>query len=205
MTPARRSPESTARLRASLVEHARRIVVRDGAEQLTMRRLAAEAGCALGLPYKVFADRDDLVAALLREEFERLRAELEVWECSAGSGTLGGNLGRYAEILLDSPGAALAAALGHPGSVPVDEAAWDTGVVPALERAVARYLSAEQELGRVDAEVDPSAVAFLVAGAIHNLLVSGPLYPRRDQAGIAHALDAIAARLVAPSTREVET
>jgi hypothetical protein len=32
-------------------------------------------------------------------------------------------------------------------------------------------------------------------------LVSGPLYPRRDRDGIARALDAIAARLVAPPAR----
>jgi hypothetical protein len=88
--------------------------------------------------------------------------------------------------------------------VPVDEAAWDTGVVSTLEQAVARYLSAEQELGRVDAEVDPGAIAFLVAGAIHNLLVSGSLYPRPDRDELERVLDAIAARLMAPSAREVE-
>lgn len=204
MTPARRTPESTARLRASLVGHARRIAVRDGADALTMRRLVDEAGCALGLPYKVFADRDELVAELLREEFVGLRAALEEWVGSAGSETVGGNLARYATVLLDSPAVALTGALGHAGSEPVDEAAWDTGVVAALEGAMARYLAAEKELGRIDAAVDEGAVAFLLTGAIHNLLVSGPLYPRPDRPGLERVLAAIAAWLVAPAERPAE-
>ena len=46
-------------LRSDLVQVAQRIVARDGAAALTMRALAAEAGCAVGLPYKVFASRDE--------------------------------------------------------------------------------------------------------------------------------------------------
>ncbi len=65
MTP-RRTAETTEELRASLVEHARRLVAREGPAKLTMRALAAEADCAVGLPYKVFADRQDLMIELVR-------------------------------------------------------------------------------------------------------------------------------------------
>jgi AcrR family transcriptional regulator len=199
MTPARRSPESTARLRASLRAHARRIVTSDGAEGLTMRRLAEEAGCAVGLPYKVFADRSELVADLLRVEFEGLRADLETWERSAGSSTVGEHLGRYARLVLDSPAVNVAAALGRAGSAVVDAAARNTGVVNELEGAVMRYLAAEQERGRVDGEADAAAFGFLVAGAIHNLLVSGELYPRPDAHELERTLEAVAARLAPPA------
>ena len=53
MSPPRRTPETTEALRTSLVAHALRLVEREGAPALTMRALAAEAGCAVGLPYKV--------------------------------------------------------------------------------------------------------------------------------------------------------
>jgi AcrR family transcriptional regulator len=201
MTPARRSPESTARLRASLMAHARQIVVRDGADGLTMRRLAEEAGCAVGLPYKVFSDRSELVGELLRLEFEGLRARLAAWERSAGSSTVAENLGRYARLVLDSPAVTVAAALGRAGSAAVDAAARRTGVVNELEGAVIRYLAAEQERGRVDGEADAAAFGFLVAGAIHNLLVSGELYPRPDEAALERALEAVAGRLAPPAAR----
>jgi AcrR family transcriptional regulator len=61
-----RSREATEELRASLVHHALQLVARKGAAALTMRALAIEAGCALGMPYKVFADRRELVAEMMR-------------------------------------------------------------------------------------------------------------------------------------------
>src|ERR687897_1169978 len=69
----RRSVETTEELRASLIEHARRLVAREGPDKLTMRALAAEAGCALGLPYKAFADREDLMVELVRASFGDVR------------------------------------------------------------------------------------------------------------------------------------
>jgi AcrR family transcriptional regulator len=77
MSPPGCTPDSTEELRASLIEHAQRLVERDGAGALTMRALAAEAHCAVGLPYKVFADRRELVMELLRAEFVRLRAAFD--------------------------------------------------------------------------------------------------------------------------------
>jgi DNA-binding transcriptional regulator YbjK len=43
MAPANRPAETTEALRASLIDHARRIVSRDGPSALTMRALANEA------------------------------------------------------------------------------------------------------------------------------------------------------------------
>ena len=77
MSPARRTREATEQLRASLIEHARQIVARDGASALTMRTLAAQAGCAVGLPYKVFADRQELLMEILRAQFAGLQTSSE--------------------------------------------------------------------------------------------------------------------------------
>jgi hypothetical protein len=56
--PVRRTPDATTALRSSPIEHAGRLVRLEGVKALTMRGLAAEAGCAVGLPYELFAARD---------------------------------------------------------------------------------------------------------------------------------------------------
>ena len=88
----RRTAETTEELRTSLVEHARRLVAREGPAKLTMRALAAEAGCALGLPYKVFADRQDLLVELVRATFGDLHDAGDELLRRAGRGTVAGNL-----------------------------------------------------------------------------------------------------------------
>jgi AcrR family transcriptional regulator len=195
---ARRTPETTEALRASLVEHARRLVEREGASALTMRRLAAEAGCAVGLPYKVFTDRRALVGELLRDEFVRLRAAFDELVERAGTGTVGGNLAWFADVLLES------AALGLADEVVADVAAHEfhtSGVAGGFDTTVPAYLAAEKRAGRVAEDVDEEAFGFLVAGAVHNLLVSGDAYPRPDRRRLRRLLDAVA-RQLAPQQPE---
>lgn len=198
MTPARRTPETTRQLRDSLIEHAQRLVSREGAAALTMRALAKEAGCAVGLPYKVFANREALVAELILAEFRRLRSAFDELVASAGTGTVGDNLARYAEVLLESPAVRLAHEIHHDPelSKAVDADAVETGLVARLESTVVEYLAAEKSLGRVDRGVEPRAFGFLIAGAVHNLLMSGPAYPRPSMGRIREIFSAVATRLV---------
>lgn len=201
MSPAKRSSESTAALRASLVVHARRLVARDGATALTMRALAAEARCAVGLPYKVFADRRDLVAELIHAEFTQLQPVVDELTVRAGTGTVADNLSWFADLLLTSPAVALA------GEVFADELLMKTvterihrsGAGPAsFETILSGYLAAEKRAGRVDEAVDEHAFGFLLAGALHNLVVSGHGYPRPSKRHLEQILTAVAARLAPP-------
>jgi AcrR family transcriptional regulator len=204
MVPPKRSPEEARQRRAELVVHARRIVERDGAAALTMRALAAEAGCAVGLPYKLFTDRRDLVNELMRDEFRRVRGAFDELIERAGTGTVGGNLTWFAELLLDSP----ALALGHE----VDEdhelgersqaEFQESGLAAAFDTAMTRYLAAEKRAGRVAPEVDEEAFGFVIVGAIHNLLVSGDVYPRPTRPQLRRLLTAVADRLAPPTTEE---
>ncbi|HKA05322.1 MAG TPA: TetR/AcrR family transcriptional regulator [Acidimicrobiales bacterium] len=195
MSPPRRAAETTEALRASLVDHARRIVERDGAAALTMRSLATEAGCAVGLPYKVFLDRQDLVVAILGAEFARITAAAAEFTARAGTASVGANLTWFSELILDSPAVALAEeVVAHEDlSKRMTAHVRETGAGPAaFEGAFAAYLVAEKRQGRVDADVDERAFAFLLAGAVHNLVMSGEAWPRPTRRQLRRWLDAVA-------------
>lgn len=208
MSPPKRKPETTEQLRASLVAHALRVIARDGAGALTMRALAAEAGCAVGLPYKVFTDRRELVGEIVHTEFDRLRNELGGMKQRAGTGTVAANLASLAELLLDSPAVELAhEVIGDEDlTSTVTARATGTGIGPAaFEKAFSDYLAAEKQIGRVRREIDEYAQAFLLAGAIHNLIVSGAAYPRPSRRRLRQLLAATADTIVSkpePNTTE---
>jgi AcrR family transcriptional regulator len=63
MTPPR-PPTNVETLRDALLAHARAVIARDGVEGLTMRALAREAGTAVGMSYKAFSSRDELLREL---------------------------------------------------------------------------------------------------------------------------------------------
>ena len=197
MTARRTSAEIQAQ-RRMLVDAAREVVRRDGAAGLTMRAVAREAKCALGLPYEVFANREELVLDLVAEELGELTASLNAWIRSAGRNTVGGNLYRYARILLDGD----VPALVHANDI--DDRAFterlrdvteESGLLDSFDRAIATYLAEEQRLGRIRADVDTATFGFLVTGAIHNLVSAGDLYPRPSARRLRAHLDACAAAL----------
>ncbi|MGH2444593.1 MAG: TetR/AcrR family transcriptional regulator [Candidatus Limnocylindria bacterium] len=194
----KRDPEATAELRTSLLTHARRLVERDGARALTMRALATEAGCAIGLPYKVFANREELVAELVLEEFIRLRTELDRWAAGAGGGTVGANLARYGRIMLDRdmPAWEMVGALDDRAlQQAAASKAGPSGLLASFDATVRDYLAAEQRIGRIAPDVDVDTFGFLITGAIHNLLVAGPGYPRPEKHRLEGMLRAAADRL----------
>lgn len=64
-------------LRSALVKAARTLVESDGLAQLTLRSAAAMAGVSAAAPYRHFADKDSLLAAVLGEGFDELAASTE--------------------------------------------------------------------------------------------------------------------------------
>jgi AcrR family transcriptional regulator len=195
MSPAKRSVEDASQLRSMLIEHARALVARDGAAALTMRALATEAGCAVGLPYKVFADRREIVAAVVHADLERLGVAFDELLKRAGSRTVGTNLTWFATVLLDSPAVALAQELLADETLreSVNTSAHDRGIGPAaFPRIVADYLAAEQRAGHVAPGVDTDAFGFLIASSLHNLLIAGEAWPRPTRRELQRILSACA-------------
>lgn len=198
MSPPKRAPETTEALRASFVEHACRLVAREGAAALTMRALAAEAGCAVGLPYKVFTDRRELVAEICHAEFERLGDAYDELARRAGTATVGANLTWFAQLLLDSPAVELADEVFADETLAeaVTARVHETGTGPgAFETVFAHYLATEKRAGRVAPHVDETAFGFLLAGAVHNLVVAGAAWPQPTRHQLRQRLDAVAAAI----------
>lgn len=76
--------------RSRIVRSAFRVLARDGLEGLTMRRVAMEAGCTIGLVNHWFASKEDLVLAAWKESVRlenargsQLRAEGRFEVCAA--------------------------------------------------------------------------------------------------------------------------
>jgi AcrR family transcriptional regulator len=64
-------------LRRALLDGASGLLVAEGPGALTMRRMAAVAGCSTTVLYTMFGAKEGLADALYREGFERLRTRLE--------------------------------------------------------------------------------------------------------------------------------
>jgi len=201
MSPRKNTPEHVAQLRDRLISDARQIVRQHGAAALTMRALAAEAGCAVGLAYNVFTDRAALVEAMVESELPALVSAGEALRRSAGHGRIADNLVTFADVFLHSPAVALAdEVMADPAARErIAASATASGLAPqSFPDVVAQYLAAEQAVGRIRPAVDTSAFGYLLASTLHNLLAAGPAWPRPDAAEL-HAVLAAVAEAISPS------
>src|SRR5918997_4582806 len=63
-------------LHRALLDTASQLLADEGPQALTMRRVAASAGCSTTVLYGAFGSKDGLADALYREGFERLARRL---------------------------------------------------------------------------------------------------------------------------------
>lgn len=69
--------EGESALRSNLLDVAGHLLVTEGPDVLTMRRVASAAGCSTTVLYRLFGGKPGLVQGLYREGFDRLRGRLE--------------------------------------------------------------------------------------------------------------------------------
>ncbi|WP_037606888.1 TetR/AcrR family transcriptional regulator [Streptacidiphilus rugosus] len=183
-------PDARERLFAA----AERVLAREGPAGLTNRAVTEEAGCAKGLLYNHFADLDDFVARLVLDRFERIAAQVGPLPEQAGRGDVRENLAEAALTLLGANGPAIAAAaVSRNGVAERVRQAWAEGAPGpgAVEDAMARYLAAEQRLGRIPADTDGAMLALALAGTVHHLLMHDSAQPADRQALIRRLVAAL--------------
>ena len=75
--PKRRTSYHHGNLRAAMLEAAIRLIGEKGAEAVTVREVARQAGVSSGAPFRHFASRKALMTAVAEEAMGKLRAEIE--------------------------------------------------------------------------------------------------------------------------------
>lgn len=104
-----RQPFHHGNLRAELLERAEAVLRERGAEQLSLRELARDAGVSHGAPRSHFIDRGALLDALAERGFDRLAAAIEAAvhalpvESEAGPALLRAAGGAYLDFATENP------------------------------------------------------------------------------------------------------
>lgn len=84
------SEADVADFRERLCEAAERLFAEQGPEAVTMRQLAAELGVSPMTPYRYFRDKDDILAAVRTNGFNRFAEALEQARAAAGDSRIRG-------------------------------------------------------------------------------------------------------------------
>lgn len=79
------SEADVADFRERLCEAAERLFAEQGPDAVTMRQLAAELGVSPMTPYRYFRDKDDILAAVRTNGFNRFAEALETARAAGGS------------------------------------------------------------------------------------------------------------------------
>lgn len=168
-------------LREHLIAAAGRLVARRGTAGLTVRDIAREAQVADGVLYNHFADKEELLAYALHAHVRAAEAGLEGTAPQPGAGTVEANLRAYLDRALALHTAILPAFAGvvtQPGLLArLAELPNPISGGHGLRTELAGYLRGEQRLGRAARNASPEAVATLIVGVCHDLVLGHLLDP----------------------------
>ena len=156
-------------LRASLLDVAAQLLAAEGPSALTMRRIAAEAGCSTMVLYKHFGSKDAIAAALYREGFARLKRHLDAVPRTEDPAEHLAALGRaYRENALAEPNFYdVMHGTGIPGFTPDAEAAEIAAQsLAVLHEAAQRCIDA----GIFRPTADPTEITEVLWAAAHGII-----------------------------------
>ena len=183
------SDNDVADFRDRLCETAQRLFAEHGPDAVTMRQLAAELGVSPMTPYRYFRDKDDILAAVRANGFERFAAALEAaYDAADDLRDKAAAVGEaYARFAFDNPQAyRLMFDLTQPNENDYPE------LVRASARARAtltRHVEALIESGALKG--DPVLCAHILWASLHGAIVlqlTGKLDPAIDPDRFRHAL-----------------
>ena len=141
-----------------------------GLARSTTREIAREAGFSEGTLYKHFESKDELFMRVLAERLPSFVALAKELPGRAGRGTVEETLQEVARMALPFFAQGLpiiASVFSEPSLLArhAEELRKRGGGPQRANEAVAAYLRAEQELGRVRRDADPEAAAAMLLGA----------------------------------------
>lgn len=152
-----------------------RVIAHEGPSRLTGRAVTREAGVATGLLYAHFTDFDDFLTGYAVDRTFQISGEIADLLESAGHGTVVGNL----SAALSAPSFGTLSALTRLMAFRPELAANVEAVLgnaaaglQAVERVIAGYLAAEQQLARVPRGADTDALALAVVGVLHHVALT---------------------------------
>ena len=196
-----RTPDQGGTLREHLVAATETLLEHHSMGELTTRAIAHHAGVSDGVLYNHFADKADLLMAAMLRRYGRLVEQLDAATPKAGEGTVVANVQSYGLALSEFESDAMlhgAALLAHPTLL---QRFW-TEIhrspfgIDRLRRPLADYLTAEQRLGRVAAELDIEAAVTVVFGVCAMTALTRRLDPTADRTDVARHLRAALAAAV---------
>ena len=161
-------------LRSELLRTSRELLDEAGPSALSMREVARRAGCTHQAPYHYFANREAILAALVREGFDELADRLAVAYDGLGDADLHA-------VLVASGNAYVEFALRHPGvfRVMFRPDVCDPERFPEVVQAGQR---ARRELARLakavmgdGAQVEAEVLIWSGVHGLASLLLDGPL------------------------------
>ncbi len=163
-------------LREHLIGAAERLMARRGTAGLTVRDIAGEAQVAVGVLYNHFADKEELLAVALHAHVRAVEDSLgEPPGQAAGAGSVPETLRAYIAYGLRLHAAILPA---FAGLLARPEVLARFAGLPnplaggqGLRTALAAYLRAERDLGRLAPHTNPDVAAAMVVGACHELIL----------------------------------
>ncbi|MFK0258255.1 TetR/AcrR family transcriptional regulator [Streptomyces sp. NPDC090445] len=174
-------------VRGQLFDAAERVLHRDGPSALTSRAVTMEAGCAKGVLHRHFADFDAFLAELVLDRIARIDDQAAALRKAAGTGTVADNLTRALLGLFESVAVAVVSLVTSRDGLRARLREARPAGVPILTdaaTAIASYLTAERELGRITADADVDTLAPTLIGAAHMLFADRQGIP--PEAGHVH-------------------
>lgn len=182
-------------LRSDLLAHARTLIARDGVRGLTLRALAAKAGTAVGLSYKAFSSRDELLWKLTWISLVELADRLDEWAATPG-GELAARLMEFHDLHQDSLAPVLVEHISRgPRGEELFQSAGDAGIIRSWTGIMTEFLRVRQRAGDVRDDVDVEAFAFIITAALHHVLVTEAPFLAPDRPTLARYVAGIAARI----------
>jgi TetR/AcrR family transcriptional regulator, transcriptional repressor of aconitase len=192
------------RRRAEILAAALRCFAREGFHRTTMQDIVREAGLSPGAIYRYFAAKEDIVAAIAAERHQN---ELAMLRDAVAAGDLETGLHRLLPAFLGR--------LADPAEQEwrrVTVQVWGEALRSAPVLAVARegldeplrtieaLIRRGQRAGRLARDLEPEALARVVASIFQGLVLQQAWQPDLDVAAYARAAEALLSALLRPPT-----